>query len=250
VVVTGSSSGIGQCIAEKFAIHGDSLIVHGFTNLDGLAVSAHKVASTGADMHSIVADIREQESAMRLVQEAFARRNRVDVWINAAGADVLTGSAKDWSFEHKLEQLWKTDVAGTIRISRAVANRMLEQTPADSLPAILNISWDQAEQGMEGDSGQLFSPIKAAITAFSKSLAKSVGPRVRVNCIAPGWIQTEWGMTASETWDRRARSESMLDRWGTPQDVANVAWMLASPECEFINGQTIAVNGGWKPMVT
>lgn len=99
---------------------------------------------------------------------------------------------------------------------------------------------------MEGDAGQFFSPTKAAIAAFSKSLAKSVGPHVRVNCIAPGWIQTAWGETASDAWDQRARGESMLDRWGRPSDIANVAWMLASPECEFINGQTIAVNGGWK----
>ena len=150
------------------------------------------------------------------------------------------------SFDDKLEKLWKTDVAGTIRISRAVALRMMCQPQTESLPTILNLSWDQAEAGMEGESGQYFGATKAAIAAFSKSLAKTVGPKVRVNCIAPGWIQTAWGESASEAWDHRARGESMLERWGRPSDIANVAWVLASPECEFINGQTIEVNGGWK----
>jgi 3-oxoacyl-[acyl-carrier protein] reductase len=122
------------------------------------------------------------------------------------------------------------------------------RSASDALPTIINLSWDQAEAGFEGDSGQFFSPTKAAIAAFSKSLAKSVGPKVRVNCIAPGWIQTAWGTTASEAWERRAQGESILARWGQPSDIANAAFMLASRECEFINGQTIAVNGGWKPL--
>ncbi len=247
VVITGSSSGIGQSIAQTFARTGDSLVVHGFQNLAGLCETSKRVNDAGAAVRAIAVDISNPESAHQLVEAAFAWHNRVDVWINAAGADVLTGASSKMSFDAKLEKLWKTDVLGSIRISRAVAARMLNQDSATVLPTIINLSWDQAEFGMEGDSGQAFSPIKAAIEAFSKSLAKSVGPKIRVNCIAPGWIQTAWGESASATWDQRARGESMLDRWGQPSDIANVAWMLASPECEFINGQTIAVNGGWKP---
>ncbi len=67
---------------------------------------------------------------------------------------------------------------------------------------------------MEGESGQYFCAAKAAVAAFSKSLAKTVGPSVRVNCLAPGWIQTAWGQSASPEWDRRARGESLLGRWG------------------------------------
>jgi len=250
VVVTGSSSGIGQAIAETFARHGDDVLVHGFQNLAGLNETAKRVVEAGSQVRCIVSDVSKADSVRQLVQAAFSWRERVDVWINAAGADVLTGRASKLSFEEKLERLWQTDVVSTIQISRVVADRMIAQESIAALPTILNISWDQAEFGMEGDSGQLFSPTKAAIAAFSKSLAKTVGPKVRVNCIAPGWIQTAWGETASEAWDQRARGESMLDRWGRPSDIANAALMLASPECEFMNGQTIAVNGGWKPIRT
>ncbi len=247
VVVTGSSSGIGQCIAQAFANRGDSVVVHGFQNLAGLSHSAKLVDEAGAKVRAIVADVSNADSTRQLVEAAFAWQSRVDVWINAAGVDVLTGSTSKLNFDDKLESLWKTDVVGSIRISRAVALRMMAQPNAASLPTIINLSWDQAETGFEGDSGQLFSPTKAAIAAFSKSLAKSVGPQIRVNCIAPGWIQTAWGESASEAWNRRAQGESILARWGRAIDIANAALMLASPECEFINGQTIAVNGGWKP---
>jgi 3-oxoacyl-[acyl-carrier protein] reductase len=251
VVVTGSSSGIGQSIARAFAERGDSIVVHGFQNLTGLASSAKLVSEAGVNVRAIAADVSNIDAARQLVNAAFAWQGRVDVWINAAGADVLTGAASKLSFDEKLDRLWKTDVLGSIRISRQVASRMLEQTRTTrivSVPTIINLSWDQAEAGFEGDSGQFFSPTKAAIAAFSKSLAKSVGPTIRVNCIAPGWIQTAWGSSASEAWERRAQGESMLGRWGQPSDIANVALMLASRECEFINGQTIAVNGGWKPL--
>lgn len=127
VVVTGSSSGIGQCIARAFAQRGDSVVVHGFQNLAGLSHSAKLVAETGADVRAIVADVSNVDSSRQLVNAAFAWQGRVDVWINAAGADVLTGAPSKLSFDEKLERLWKTDVLGTIRISRAVASRMLEQ---------------------------------------------------------------------------------------------------------------------------
>ena len=80
--------------------------------------------------------------------------------------------------------------------------------------------------------------------AASRSLAKSLAPEVRVNCLAPGWIRTEWGEQASAEWQERARRESLLGRWGEPEDVARVACFLASPAAAFINGQIIHINGG------
>ncbi len=98
---------------------------------------------------------------------------------------------------------------------------------------------------MAGDSGQLFAAVKGAIMAFSRSLARSLAPEVRVNCLAPGWIKTAWGEGASECWQERAERESLLARWGTPEDVARVARFLVSPAAGFLTGQIIHVNGGF-----
>ena len=97
---------------------------------------------------------------------------------------------------------------------------------------------------MAGDSGELFAAAKGAVMAFSKSLARSLAPEVRVNCVAPGWIKTDWGAGASQYWQDRAKSESLLARWGTPEDVAAIVRWLASPAAGFVTAQTIMVNGG------
>ena len=111
---------------------------------------------------------------------------------------------------------------------------------------IVTIGWDQSDTGMEGDSGQLFAASKGAVMAFTRSLARSLAPRVRVNCVAPGWIKTAWGEHASETWQTRAVRESMLGRWGTPEDVAAAVRWLVSPAAGFVTGQVVNVNGGWR----
>ncbi|HJT78361.1 MAG TPA: SDR family oxidoreductase, partial [Gemmataceae bacterium] len=96
----------------------------------------------------------------------------------------------------------------------------------------------------EGDSGQLFGATKAAVMAFSKSLALTLAPAVRVNCLAPGWVRTAWGEGASAPWQERVRRETPLRRWGTPQDVAATARWLVSPAAAYVTGQVVRVNGG------
>ena len=98
---------------------------------------------------------------------------------------------------------------------------------------------------MSGPSGELFAATKGAIMSMTKSLAQSYAPEVRVNCVAPGWIKTSWGEQASDYWDQRAKRESLMRRWGTPEDIASVAAFLSSKDASFVSGQVIAVNGGF-----
>jgi NAD(P)-dependent dehydrogenase (short-subunit alcohol dehydrogenase family) len=109
---------------------------------------------------------------------------------------------------------------------------------------ILTIGWDQAETGFDGDSGQLFAAVKGAVMCFTRSLAVSLAPQVRVNCIAPGWVRTAWGEQAGHEWQERVKEETPLGVWGLPEDVASAAVWLASPGAKFITGQTVRVNGG------
>jgi 3-oxoacyl-[acyl-carrier protein] reductase len=97
---------------------------------------------------------------------------------------------------------------------------------------------------MEGDSGQMFGLTKGAVMAFTRSLALTLAPEVRVNCLAPGWIRTAWGEQASAVWQERVRRETPLLRWGVPDDVAAAARWLVSPAAAFITGQVLRVNGG------
>ncbi len=247
VVVTGSSSGIGRAVAIRLASQGADVLVHGASNQAGAAETAEQVRAAGRQATVVMADISSAAGRQKLLTEASAWRSRIDAWIHCAGSDVLTGAAKEMSFEGKLTQLWQVDVLGTIQLARAAAAEM--QTNLTPHAAMVFIGWDQASEGMEGDAGQMFGPIKAAITSFAINLAQSVAPDIRVNVVAPGWIQTAWGTSTDDYWDQRAKQSALLNRWGTPEDVAAVVAFLTAPDASFITGQCWNVNGGWNRKV-
>jgi 3-oxoacyl-[acyl-carrier protein] reductase len=241
-VVTGSSSGIGRSIALELAAAGAHCLVHGRVNRAGAEAVAGEVRARGVESHVVLCDLADPTTHESLVASAWRWRGAVDVWVNNAGADVLTGPAGQWDFERKLAELIRVDVSATIRLSRAIGARMKSHGSG----VVINIGWDQAEHGMAGDSGELFAASKGAVMAFTRSLARSLAPQVRVNCVAPGWIKTEWGAGASDYWQQRAQDESLMARWGTPEDVAAAVRYLASPAASYVTGETIRVNGGLK----
>jgi 3-oxoacyl-[acyl-carrier protein] reductase len=239
-LVTGSTSGIGRAIALELAAGGADVIVHGRRSREAAEETAARIRLAGVRGEVRLADLSDIEACRRLVEEAWACWDGLEVWINNAGADTLTGEAASWSFERKLRELLAVDVTATMILSREVGRRMREAEGG----VILNMGWDQAETGMEGDSGELFAASKGAIMAFSRSLALSLAPAVRVNCLAPGWIRTAWGEGASRHWQERVLRETLMHRWGRPEDVAAAARWLVSPAAAFLTGQILRINGG------
>lgn len=240
-VVTGSSSGIGRAIALELARAGAAVVVHARRSQETAGRVAAEIRQLGADAKVLMADLADSGQHETLVEQAWRWRSDVDIWVNNAGADVLTGPAAAWTFERKLQELWRVDVLASIGLARLAGARMKHRGSG----VILNMGWDGADRGMAGDSGELFAAVKGAVMAFSRSLARSLAPEVRVNCLAPGWVKTAWGSRASEPWQERAQRESLLRRWGTPDDVAQVARFLVSPAAAFVTGQIIHVNGGF-----
>jgi 3-oxoacyl-[acyl-carrier protein] reductase len=239
-VVTGASSGIGRSIAIEFAAAGAHVLIHAAQNRAGAEETAAVARKYGVETRIELADFTDNSAIESFANAACDWRGHVDIWVNNAGADTLTGAMAKATYDEKLARLWQIDVLATVRLSRLIGRRMFERGSG----AIVNIGWDQAATGMDGDSGELFATSKGAVMSFSVSLAKSLAPKVRVNCIAPGWVKTVWGENASEAWQERAKRESLLQRWGRPDDIAKTARFLVSPDAEFINGQTINVNGG------
>lgn len=238
-MVTGSSSGIGRAIALEFAAAGANVLVHGCCKREAAQQLAKQIRDLGVRSEALLSDFSQHEDCHAFVEQAW-QIAPLDIWVNNAGVDVLTGESADWPFPKKLAALWQVDVAASIELSRGAGEKMKQQGHG----VLLNIGWDQATTGMEGDSGEMFAATKGAVMSFTRSLAKSLAPEVRVNCIAPGWIKTDWGETASKDWQQRAIGESMLQRWGTPADIAQAARFLVSSEASFITGQILNVNGG------
>jgi 3-oxoacyl-[acyl-carrier protein] reductase len=239
-VITGSTSGIGRAIALTLADAGANVLIHGRRSQEAAERVAVECRQKDVTATTLLADLSEADQCTRFFDQSRQQFTAIDIWINNAGADTLTGELAKMPFEQKLHELWAADVRATIQLSRAAGDFMRKQRGG----VILNMGWDQAEIGMAGDSGQLFGACKAAVMAFTKSLALSLAPEVRVNCLAPGWIRTAWGEQASDAWQQRVLGETPLQRWGTPEDVAAAARWLVSPAARFVTGQTIRINGG------
>jgi 3-oxoacyl-[acyl-carrier protein] reductase len=240
-VVTGASSGIGRAIALAFAHAGAAVVVHYASGRDhALAVAADVVAG-GGRAHAVGADIAQPSAVERLVSECRACLGGIDIWANIAGADILTGEHAVADDLTKLSRLIEVDLRGTMLCAWAVAPHMRAQGAG----VILNMSWDLALHGMAERNPEMFAATKAGVTGFTRSLARSLAPHIRVNEVAPGWIATAFAATAmSDDYRARVIAQTPLGRFGTPDDVAQAALFLCSDAASFITGQTLKVNGG------
>jgi 3-oxoacyl-[acyl-carrier protein] reductase len=241
VVVTGGSSGIGRAIAKRCAAAGADVLITYRANRTGADETAREVASTGRRVLVQCADIAREEDIAALARQARDGLGRVDVWINNAGADILTGDAAKLPPREKLELVLAVDVRGTVLASWEAAKLMREQGPGG---VIINMSWDHVTLGMAGENPVLYSVAKGAVMSFSKSFAREVAPDIRVNILAPGFIETAFGKDASPRFRDEVIEQTPMKRWGTPDEVAAAAVFLASDDARFITGQMIMVNGG------
>jgi 3-oxoacyl-[acyl-carrier protein] reductase len=239
--VTGASSGIGRAIAETYAAEGAVVLLTHRGSPERAGEVVDGIAARGGRALVRQADLATRNACERLVAAACDELGQVDVWVNNAGADVVTGEAVEWEWERKLDVLLAVDLKGTIACSYAIGEVMRKQERGG---AIVNMSWDHVATGMAGRNPQLFAAAKGGVLAFSKSLARSLAPEVRVNVLCPGWIETRFGEEADRDFYRSVAQGTPLGRWGRPQDVADAALYLASPEAEFVTGQAINVNGG------
>jgi 3-oxoacyl-[acyl-carrier protein] reductase len=240
-VVTGASSGIGRAIAEAYAAEGAVVLLTHRASPERAREVADAIAARGGRALVRQADLATRDACERLVAEACEQLGRLDVWVNNAGADVLTGEPAAWEWERKLDALLAVDLKGTITCSYAAGEVMRRQEAGGT---ILNMSWDHVGTGMAGENPELFAAVKGGVLAFSKSLARRLAPRVRVNVLSPGWIETGFGEHVDREFHRSVEHGTPLGRWGRPGDVAEAALYLASPEAAFVTGQAINVNGG------
>ncbi|MEO1999969.1 MAG: SDR family NAD(P)-dependent oxidoreductase [Planctomycetaceae bacterium] len=239
-LVTGSSNGIGRAIAIELAQAGAAVIIHCRQSRESADAVHAEIRAFGGTAAILQSDLGQPSQLEEFAEQAWNCFSGVDHWVNNAGADLLTGADAELAYADKLQRLFEVDIRSTLILSRLSARRMR----AAGHGTILNVGWDQADRGMDGDSGELFATAKNAIMGATRSLALSYAPQVRVNCIAPGWIRTAWGEQASDTWQQRVLDETPLRRWGSPEDVARMARFLLSPSAAYITGQVIRVNGG------
>lgn len=238
VVITGAGRGIGKELALAFAGQGSRVLVHyGHAGAEAAKV-VEQIEASGGQALLVQADLTRKEEALELVKQARALLGSVDVWINNAGASANTSEAENLDEIARFERMLAVDVLAAWICCRGAADYMSEGG------SILNLGWNHALDGAPGLVSQLYAASKGAIISLTRSLAQTYAPRIRVNCLVPGWIENDWVLTRSETFRQRITQQIPLNRWGTPHDLVNAALFLCSPAASFITGQALVVDGG------
>jgi 3-oxoacyl-[acyl-carrier protein] reductase len=238
VLVTGASGGIGRALVSGFASAGYQIAIHYHRNAEGAEAALGLARRHGAAARCYRADISDAAQVRAMVDQAAGSLGEITHLVNNAGhsRQSLFGDIGDEEWEH----MFAVHVHGAFYCCKAVLPSMIRAKAG----AIVNIS---SMWGRVGASCEVhYSAAKAALEGMTRALAKELGPSgVRVNCIAPGIIDT--AMNNSLAWDalEDVAGDTALGRLGTPEEVAGLAVFLSGAEASYITGQVIGVDGGY-----
>lgn len=238
ILVTGSTSGIGKAIALSFAAQGCRIMVNGIDGKAAMESAREEMLAAGAEMvagsdHNLL----QPEAANDLVAQTAEGLGGLHILVNNAG---INRDGVIWKMTEEMwDQVIATDLKGYFNYVRAAAPVMRAQ----KYGRIINIT---SINGLRGKFGQSnYSAAKAGIIGLTKAVARELGrSQVTVNAVAPGLIETDMMKNAPEDVKQRALSETVLDRLGQPEDVADVVAFLASDRAKHVTGEVIRVDGG------
>lgn len=235
-IVTGAARGIGQAIALRLAADGANLALCD-VKAEWLAETAEKASALGVTVKTYAMNVAEAESVSAAIEQIAGDFPSVDVLVNNAGITrdtlLVRMSEEDW------DAVLSVNLKGAFLVTKVVAKIMMKQRSG----AIVNIA---SVVGLMGNAGQAnYTASKAGLIALTKTAARELGSRnIRVNAVAPGYIHTAMTDALPEAAQQAMLAVVPLKRQGEPEDVAKAVAFLASPEADYITGQTLAVCGG------
>lgn len=238
VLITGASRGIGAAAARRFAREGYGVGINYRQSEDKAQALAGELRGLGTAVALYPCDVSQRDQVEKMVAAFLRDFGRIDVLVCNAGIarqELFTDiTVESW------RELMGVDLDGVFHCCQAALPDMLHRKAGKIIT--LSSMWGQVGASCE----VAYSAAKAGVIGLTKALAKELGPSgITVNCVAPGVIETEMnGLLSQETKDALAE-ETPLERLGTPQDVAEAIWFLASPAGNFFTGQVLAPNGGY-----
>ena len=237
ILITGASRGIGQAISMAFAKEGANIVINYVRSKDKAEALVEKIKAMGVKAFAVQADVSDFEQSKNLVEATLEEFGQIDVLINNSGItkDNLMLRMKEEDFD----QVINVNLKGTWNMCKHTTKNFLKNRSG----SIINIS---SVVGLIGNPGQAnYVASKAGIIGLTKSLAKEFGGRgIRVNALAPGFIQTEMTEQLPDETKDYYLQQIPLKRLGKPEDIADLCVFLASDKANYITGQVISVNGG------
>ncbi|WP_091030861.1 SDR family NAD(P)-dependent oxidoreductase [Microbacterium oxydans] len=243
-LVTGSSQGIGRTLAEGLAGAGATVVVHGRDAAKAAAVAAEIAQSTGAAVHSVVFDVTDSAAVDAGMREVEQLIGTPDILVNNAGvqrrAPIAEFADEDW------DALVQTNLSSVFHLSRRVAAGMI----ARGSGKIIQIGSVQSQ--LARPSIAAYSATKGAIVMFTKGLCADLAPHgIQANAIAPGYFATALTqpLVEDEEFSAWVRGRTPAGRWGDTRDLVGALLFLAGGASDFVNGQTLFVDGGMTAVV-
>ena len=235
-IVTGASQGIGKSISEIFSIAGAHVVCLA-RNEERLKELVSEISKNGNSANYISCDVSDGNSIENALRSVVRDYKQIDILVNNAGItkDSLILRMK----EERWDQVMNTNLKGAFYSTKIVLRQMMKK----KYGRIINIT---SIVGLQGNPGQSnYAASKAGLIGFSQSIAKEVASRgITVNCIAPGWIETEMTNDIPQVTKENIIKNIPIGKTGSAEDIANTALFLASKEAKYITGQTITVDGG------
>ena len=234
-LVTGASRGIGAAIARAYAAEGASLLL--CARSEGVEALALELAAGQRPVRAMRGDLSDPAFARELITSVRKEHGRLDVLVNNAG--ILRQGLIGMTSTEQMRELLEVNVVALMTLTQ-YATRVMD--PKRS-PSVVNLASIAGTAGMEGVTA--YSASKAAVVGYTLSSAKELAPKgIRVNAIAPGFIDTDMVRGVSPDWYERRLQSIRMGRIGTPEDVAGVAVFLGSDLSRYVTGQVIGVDGG------
>lgn len=238
VLITGASRGIGREIALKFAKNGYSIILNYNSSEQKAIEVAKEVESLDSRYLLYKADVADEAQVANMIDKAMQTFGHIDVLVNNAG--VALSKLFQQTSATEVAKVFGVNTFGVINCTKAVVPNMIYNKQGK----IINISsvWGKVGASME----TIYSASKGAVIAFTLALAKELAPsNISVNCVCPGVIDTDMLLNLTNNEKEQLKEQTPLMRLGTPQDIANAVYFLASDNANFITGQVITVDGGF-----
>ncbi len=241
-IVTGSASGIGAASAIMLAGRGARVVVNYSKSEDAARATLKACEAAGGETLLVKADVAQDADCRRLAQSALDRWGRIDALVNNAGATKFADHGNlDALSAEDFQRIYSVNVVGTYQMVRACAPAMKKGGHG----AVVNVSSVAGKNGM--GSSMAYAASKGALNTLTMSLARSLGPEIRVNAVCPGVIDTKWVRDGYgprfAAMEARYRQGTALGRLGKPEEVAGViVWLIES--ADLITGDTIMVDSG------
>ena len=234
-LITGSSRGIGKAIAIEFAKNGAKIAVNYVKSEKDAQEVVSEIEKLGSQAIAVRADVSKEDNIKNMVNQTVEKFGKIDILVNNAGI------VFDIPFMEKTVEQWTKTLGVNLIGTFLCVKYSVPHMPEGS--RIINIASTNAFNGWSAESMD-YDASKAGVVNITKSLGKALAPKILVNCIAPGWVDTDINKYLPQDYVESETQNIGIKRFGKPEEIAKAALFLASPASSFVAGTTIVVDGG------